>query len=388
MADEDISREDRQLPASERKLSKAREDGQVARSRDFGHIALLAMTFGTFAMMAGSMGRQAVELMQIGLNFRMNPHQSPELIFGELGAIIAKGGMIILPIGLVGLLAGIIAAVIPGGLAWSSKPVRPTWSKISPMSGIKRLLSRGHIIDSLKLTAIIGLLAVVGGLYLWINVDRFLNLMRMPLPSALTDAWDSVLPGAGAMLMLIALAAAIDMPMQWFRHRADLRMTREEARKEQKESEGDPHLKSRLRARQREISMARMIMAVPRADVVITNPTHYSVALVYQGDGSSAPRVVAKGADLIALRIREVAREHGVPLFEAPPLARALYAHVPLDQEIPGALYSAVAQVLAYIYALRQPVRRGAAPLRAPAVDDLSVPADLDPDNEPVGGTA
>ncbi len=381
MAEQAPSREDKQLPASERRLRQAREEGQVARSRDFGHIMLLALTFGTFAMLSGSLSRQATNLFKTGLRFDAGPHESPQAVLASTLELALDGFWLLLPTAAAGMLAAFIAAVVPGGLTMTGAPLVPKWNRVSPIAGLSRLFARGHLIDSLKLTVIIGLLALVGVLYVVSTFADFARLISLPLGPAMSDAWRIIVPGAAAMLLLIFVAAAIDVPMQWFRHRGDLRMTREEARKEHKESDGDPHQKARLRARQREISTARMMTAVPKADVVINNPTHYSVALVYQGDGMRAPRVVAKGADLVALRIREIAAHHGVPQFEAPPLARALFAHVKIDQEIPGSLYGAVAQILAYVYALRQTLPRGARPVRAPDVRDLQVPPELDPAN-------
>jgi flagellar biosynthetic protein FlhB len=194
--------------------------------------------------------------------------------------------------------------------------------------------------------------------------------------------------GAGLTTLLAVLAAValVDLPFQWFRHRAELRMTHQEAKQEAKESDGDPMLRSRIRQRQREIASRRMLAAVPAADVVVTNPTHYAVAIRYDETKGGAPRVVAKGVDLVAGRIREIARAAGVPLVEAPPLARALYAHVELDREIPVALYNAVAQVLAYVYQLRRWVPgRGTAPSMP---DEIEVPASLDPANADRGAAA
>lgn len=190
--------------------------------------------------------------------------------------------------------------------------------------------------------------------------------------------------GLVALVGVLAAVALVDVPFQWFRHRADLKMTHQEARQEAKESEGDPMLRGRMRARQREIAGRRMLVAVPTADVVITNPTHYAVAIRYDESAMGAPRVVAKGADLLAARIREIATQAGVPVLGAPPLARALYAHVEVDREIPAALYNAVAQVLAWVYQLRHATDpRARAPV-APAA--IEVPPGMDP--APGGETA
>src|SRR5690606_8397055 len=205
-----------------------------------------------------------------------------------------------------------------------------------------------------------------------------------PLEKSLGSSVSLMVTGVVMLIGVLALIALVDVPFQWYRHRVDLRMSYEEVRQETKETEGDPHVRGRIRARQREIASRRMLAAVPAADAVITNPTHYAVAIRYDERAGGAPRVVAKGADLLAGRIRELARASGVPLVDAPPLARALYAHVELDREIPAELYNAVAQVLAYVYQLRNWVPgRGRAP-RMP--DAFEVPASLDPANDARGG--
>ncbi len=209
------------------------------------------------------------------------------------------------------------------------------------------------------------------------NFEAFTHLIRLPLTTAMSQAPDLIVYGAGWLLLLLVLAAFIDVPMQFFRHRTELKMTLQEARQEQKETDGDPHQKSYRRQRQREIGSARMMARVPAADVIINNPTHYSVALSYKNGDSQAPIVLAKGTDHLALRIRAIATESGVPQIVAPPLARALFAHVPIDREIPAALYSAVAQVLAFVFNLSEAESAQAAV--EPAELRLEVPADLDP---------
>ena len=380
MSQKEASREDKRLPASERKLRNARSEGQVARSRDAGHALLLAATFGVFAILAARMGQQGVEILRAGLDFDAGFPTHPEAMMERLAELGWHGLMMCLPVAIAGLLAGVVAAAVPGGVLLTSKPLAPKWERISPLAGIKRQFSRNHMIDSAKLAAIVCLLTVVAAWFAWASLARFVNLVQVPLMAALQDAGNLIGAGSAALLVLLLVIGAIDGPYQWFRHRNDLKMTLQEAREELKETDGDPHLRARIRARQREIGSRRMMAQVPSADVVITNPTHYSVALRYQDGEMGAPRVVAKGTDQLALRIREVAREAGVPLFEAPPLARALHAHVPLDREIPGELYGAVAQVLAYVFQLREAARGRAASPRPPT--GLEVPAGLDPQAE------
>lgn len=375
MADQENSREDKKLPASEKRLREAREEGQVARSRDFGHAVLFGLTGLTMVLFAGYLGTNSVALVSRGLRFDRSLSFSSEALAAWLGELGALALSICLPIGVAGVIAAVVAAAVPGGFAWTGKTLGPKWSKISPLAGLKRIFSRDHLVDSIRLSLLVLGLATVAGAYVWWQGGAFAALLTMAPEHAVRLAPGLVIQGAGWLLLMLVLVATIDVPMQWFRHRTNLKMTLEQARKEHKETEGDPHIKAQRRQRQREMSNGRMMTRVPAADVVVTNPTHYAVALKYDEVAGGAPRVVAKGADHVAARIREIATESGVPMLEAPPLARALYAHVDIDAEIPATLYNAVAQVLAYVYQLRTAAGR-----RAPAAPtDLPVPAELDP---------
>lgn len=386
MADQETSREDKKLPASEKRLREAREEGQVARSRDFGHAVLFGLTGLTMVLFAGYLGSHSVDLVRRGLRFDRTISFSTEALAGWLGELGVLALSVSLPIGVAGIVAAIVAAVVPGGLAWTGKPLGPKWEKLSPLAGLKRIFSRDHLVDSIRLSLLVLGLTLVAGAYVWWEGTTFAALLAMAPEHAVRLAPGLVVQGAGWLLLMLVLVATVDVPMQWFRHRTNLKMTLEQARREHKETEGDPHVKAQRRQRQREISSGRMMALVPTADVVVTNPTHYAVALKYDEAAGGAPRVIAKGVDHVAARIREVAMEAGVPLLEAPPLARALHAHVELDAEIPAALYNAVAQVLAYVYQLR-----AAAGRRAPAAPtDLPVPPELDPQTgaTPEGGRA
>jgi len=375
MADQENSREDKKLPASEKRLREAREEGQVARSRDFGHAVLFGLTGLTMVLFAGYLGNNSLALVSRGLRFDRSLSFSTEALAGWLGELGGLALSICLPIGVAGIVAAVVAAAVPGGFAWTGKTLGPKWSKISPLAGLKRIFSRDHLVDSIRLSVLVIGLALVAGAYVWWQGGAFAALLAMAPEHAVRLAPGLVVQGAGWLLLLLVFVALVDVPMQWFRHRTNLKMTFEQARKEHKETEGDPHVKAQRRQRQREMSAGRMMTQVPMADVVVTNPTHYAVALKYDEAATGAPRVVAKGADHVAARIRELAAESGVPMLEAPPLARALYAHVDVDAEIPATLYNAVAQVLAYVYQLRAAVGQ-----RAPAAPtDLPVPAELDP---------
>jgi flagellar biosynthetic protein FlhB len=257
---------------------------------------------------------------------------------------------------------------------------------MSPLKGIKRLTSRNHLVDSTKLSLLVTVLTLIGGWYTVATFAEVANLVRLPLPKALSEGWQIIGVGAVALVALLVLVAMIDVPMQWFRHRTELKMTFQEARDENKETEGDPHLRARIRSRQREIGSVRMLTNVPSADVIVSNPTHYSVALRYDDARDAAPRVVAKGADNLALKIRELGNDAGVPQLEAPALARALYAHVRVNHEVPTVLYGAVAQVLAYVFQLRQTSAFAGGNLPEPPTN-LTVPAELDPANDVAAAT-
>lgn len=384
MADENTSREDKKLPASEQKIRKARAEGQVARSRDLGHAMLLMSTMGCLLAFSVPLGSMARELMVTGLRFDASAAFSTQAMIVRLADVGTQGFSIVAPLALVGALAAIAASAIPAGFLITGKPLVPKLNRISPLQGIKRIFSRHHLVDSIKLSLLIALLGAVAGAAVVFNFGIFVHMMRQAAWPALMNGWSVLLMGTAALMFILMVVALIDVPIQWFRNRSELKMTLQEARKEQKETDGDPHLRARIRSRQREIGNARMMSAVPSADIIISNPTHYAVALQYDESSGGAPTVVASGVDHMALKIRELAAAAGVPNIEVPPLARALWAHVPVGQEIPAALYTAVAQVLAYLYRLKQAQRGLEQWPDIPA--DLPVPPELDPGVDGVNG--
>lgn len=371
MADNDASREDRQLPASERRLQRAREEGRVARSRDFGHFAVLGTALLVAALAGPVLGREAVTMVRSALRFGPVIDLTPDAtghLFARLGgdALVAFG-----PLMLALSMAAILASLVPGGLVLSSKPLSIDASRLSPLNGLRRIFSARGAFGLARLIVVALALAGIGSWFVARSLPEFAQLAVQPLGRGAADGAGLMAAGLVALVGVLALVAMADIPFQWFRHRAELKMSFRELKQESKESDGDPLLRARLRGRQREIASRRMLAAVPAADVVITNPTHFAVAIRYDETEMGAPRVVAKGADLMAARIRELALGAGVPTIEAPPLARALYAHVPVDAEIPAALYSAVAQVLAYVYRLRAWVPGRGEPPRPPEVLEL-----------------
>lgn len=372
MSDSEASREDRQLPASERRLQRAREEGQVARSRDLVHLAVLAGFLG-MVLMAGSVGlRHVVEFLANGLTFDRVAVTDPARMLSHVGQLSMEGLKlgVVLPIALA--ILAVAASLAVGGWNLTLSVLTPNFSRLNPVSGLGRLFAGRHLLNHARVALVA---ATLVGLAIW-HVARgaggIAGLDRMPLEAALAIAMRWPLDGLLLLFWAVALFAAVDIPLQLFSHRSELRMTLEEVKQENKESEGDPYLKGERRRRQRTMSRSRMLKAVPSADVVVVNPTHYAVALRYDEKSMQAPRIVALGVDHIALKIREVAGAAMVPVLDAPPLARALYRHGRLDGEIPVALYTAVAQLLAYVAHLRNGMRPTSLP-------QLEIPAGMDP---------
>jgi flagellar biosynthetic protein FlhB len=273
--------------------------------------------------------------------------------------------------------AALLAGVASGGWNWTFKPLTPNFGKLNPVAGVGRMFSKQQLGEALKASLLALVLGSIGGLYLRAKAPAFLATLEVPLPAALAQAIGTLQGGLWLLLLALAVFALIDVPLQrkWLQDR--LKMSHQEVKEEFRQLEGNVEVKSKMRALMRDRVKRRMLAAVPGADLVVMNPTHYAVALKYDDASMAAPRVVAKGADLLALRIRDIAKEARVPVLEAPPLARALYAHAEIDREVPAALFGAVAQVLAYVYQLRAAMAgRGAMPADLPA---LPVPEELDP---------
>lgn len=375
----DQGAQDRNLPASERKLKKAREDGQVPRSRDLGHFAAVAAGIALLAAMAPTATGWMTRLLQSGLRFdagTLNGTASMSERLAELGVQFAWA---MLPIGAVMVLAALASSLTVGGWNFTLKAIEPKFSKLNPLTGLPRMLSADRLVDTVRSCVLALVIGLVGAFYLSQNVFQFTSTLTLPLPTALAQAGNDVLYGLMFLLLALAVFALIDVPLQRFQHAKRLKMSHQEMKQEHKENEGNVEVKAKVKARMREMANRRMLAAVPKADLVVMNPTHYAVALKYEEGRGGAPRVVAKGADLMAMRIRDLAKDSKVPVLQAPVLARALYAHAELDREIPIALYTAVAQVLAYVYQLRAAMA-GDAP-EPGELPELPVPPELDPHN-------
>ncbi len=376
--------QDRSLPATQRKIEKARADGQVARSRDLGHFAVLGGGVALLVVFAPELTAWLVQLLAHGLRFDAAGLARPEAMGERLSAMALQMLGALLPIGALSALLALAAGLLCGGWNFTLKPLAPKFEKIDPLAGLKRVFSGHQLAEMLKACLLALILGGVGSFYLGQQWPHFAELLAMPLPAALATGGQQLQNGLLLLGAVLALFALIDVPLQRQLLLRRLRMNVEELKKEFKEIEGNTEVKSKMRLRMREMANRRMLAAVPRADLVVMNPSHYAVALRYDEASAGAPRVLAKGAELMALRIRDAAREAGVPVLQAPPLARALYAHCEVDQEIPARLFSAVAQVLAWVYQLRAAVAAGRT-LATPAPMP-EVPADLDPLHAPKPG--
>lgn len=369
--------QDKQLPATQRKIDKARREGQVARSRDLSHFGALGLGVATMGAFAPELAGWLQQLLGHGLRFDAAALASPQGMLEHLAAQALQMLLVLLPLGAGLTLLALAAGVLAGGWNFSWQALEPKFEKLNPLAGFTRLFSMDSLVQTLKACLLALVLGVAGATWLVLHWDDFVALSLRALPQALAGSGALVQGGLLLIGGVLGLFALVDVPLQRQMLLRRLRMSITELKKELRDTDGSPELKGRMRQRMREISGRRMLAAVPTADLVVMNPTHFAVALAYDAEAGGAPRVVAKGADLLALKIKEVAEAAGVPVLQAPPLARALFAHCELEQEIPARLFGAVAQVLAWVYALRDAVAAGrAADVPPPQVE---VPPDLDP---------
>jgi flagellar biosynthetic protein FlhB len=369
--------QDRNLPASDRKISRAREDGQVPRSRDLGHMLAMAVGIGLLVAIAPMLMDWLQQLLKTALRFDARVLEQPGIMLDRVQDLALRMLVVVIPMGVLMALVGVAGALLVGGWNFSLKAIEPKFDKFNPITGFGRLFSGSQLIQTLKACGLAVLLGGVALLYLVQQWGTFSGLIEVALPAAISSLGSTLLGGMLLMLLVLTLFAAVDAPLQKFLYLKQLRMSVQEMKQEFKEQEGSPEVKGKLKARMREMSRRRMLAAVPTADLVVMNPTHYAVALKYDEHSMGAPRVVAKGADLVAMTIRDTATKAKVPVLQAPVLARALYAHAKLDKEIPAALFAAVAQVLAYVYQLRAALA-GKAPMPG-ELPALKVPPELDP---------
>jgi flagellar biosynthetic protein FlhB len=366
MANDDNERTERPTP---KRLEEARKKGQVPRSTELNTAAVVLIAGGGLHFLGRGLGSGLYELMRGGLSLTREQALDESRAISMFAASALHAILACAPILGLTLVAALLAPLAIGGWNLSFGVLAPDFSRLSPAAGFGRVFSMRGGVELAKAFAKFGLVALVAIVFLWMKTGELLGLGAEPTAAAIghaiTLSGQALLALAGALVLI----AAIDVPWQLFSHMKQLRMTRQEIRDEMRESDGNPEIKGKIRQMQQAIAKRRMMQEVPKADVVVTNPTHFAVALRYDEKRMRAPSVVAKGADAVAARIREIATENNVPIFEAPPLARALFRNVDLNGEVPANLYVAVAQVLTYVYQLRAARSAGAVPPAPPTID-------------------
>ncbi len=352
--------------ATPKRLEEARKKGQVPRSVELSTAAVCIAAAAAIYTLGRMASGQFADFMKDSLSIAPQTAMSTEALWPQLMQAGARSLWIILPILGATFLAALAAPLAIGGWNFSGKALAPQFSRMNPINGFGRMFSARALIELVKGLSKVLVVGVIGIVMLKALTPQLMGLSSEPVTNAIGHS--ASLASYALLILCIGLAiiAAIDVPYQLWNYAKELRMTREEVREEYKESEGSPETRGRIREAQRALARGRMMAEVPKADVVVTNPTHYAVALRYDEKKNRAPIVVAKGVELVALRIREIATEHGVPVVEAPPLARALHKSVELNREVPAALYITVAQVLTYVYQLRNARERGTTPPPAP----------------------
>jgi flagellar biosynthesis protein FlhB len=371
---------ERTEPASEKRLRQAREDGDIPRSREVATFTVLMTAGASLWMLGGGVVNKLSSVLERGLSLDReqvyNPHVLIERILADVGGVL----LACLPLAGAVMLMMLASPMLIGGWNFSAKAFTPNFGKLNPMRGLGNMVSTNALVELLKAVAKTLLVGAVAWFVVMSQKDAVIGLVVEPfgtaaphLGSLLAKAFLTIVGALGAI-------AILDGPYQMWHYADKLKMTRQEVIQESKESDGNPQIKGKIRQMQREMAQKRMMSNVPTADVVVTNPTHFAVALKYADGQRGAPRVVAKGTDEVAAKIREIAKENKVAMLEAPALARALYKHTDIDDEIPEALYSAVAEVLAYVYQLRA-YSKGTLDQYPDRPKKLPVPPEMDPFN-------
>lgn len=374
MSSED--QEDRTEQPSEKRLREARERGQVPRSRELANVAVLGCAVLALKASGGQLGAASRDWMRGALSFDRAMLDAPDRLLPHFAGLLGGLMLPMLPLLAAALVACFAAPVAMGGLRFASKALAPDFKRLNPMAGLKRMYGGESVAELLRSVLRVLLIGGIGAFVVHRAFSVLLAMPQAPLEVAVARGVDLASTALLAMVGALGVLAAIDVPWQHYRHLSRLKMTKQELRDEVKEAEGNPEIKARVRHVARQMSQRRMMEAVPGADVVVVNPTHYAVAMKY-ASGMNAPTVVAKGVDELALNIRALAGKHRIPIVDAPPLARALYRTAQVDQEIPVKLYAAVAQVLSYVYQLKAWVP-GRGPM--PALAGIEVGADGAPD--------
>jgi flagellar biosynthetic protein FlhB len=378
MAESESGADKTEDPTDKRKKD-SREKGEIARSKELNTLAVMVAGCGALLAFGGHLAQSLLELM------RSNFTLSREVLLDEryMGIFLLQSGKVAIlatqPILVTMLLAALIGPVALGGWLFAASSMAPKFSRMNPAAGLKRMFSMHALTELLKALAKFAIILIVAIMVLAKDRADLLAIANEPLEMAIIHSVQLVGWSALWMSCGLALIAAVDVPFQLYSSKQKLMMTKQEVKDEHKDAEGRPEVKGRVRQLQREMSQRRMMTAIPEADVIITNPTHYAVALKYDPEKGNAPVLLAKGSDFIALKIREIGNEHRIQVLESPALARSIFYSTDIEQQIPAGLYLAVAQVLAYVYQIRQyQAGRGKRP---DPLKDLPIPPDLQRDS-------
>lgn len=376
MADDKDSSAEKSQEPTQKRLDSAREDGNIARSKELNTTAILLG--GTAAVIAfgGILASGLARIMEYNFTLDRAAYFDTAAMLEQLGDSVMTGFTSLLPVFAVLLLLAFLAPIALGGWNFSLKSIAPKASRMSPLAGIGRMFGPNAIIELFKAIAKVGVVASLALLILYLNTGAILSIQHESVLPAMSEAvgligW-SVLWMSCAMILI----SMVDIPIQIFQHAQKLKMTMQQVKDEMKDTEGRPEVKQRIRQLQYQMSQNRMMGDVPEADVIITNPEHYAVALRYDQSKEDAPIMLAKGADFVAQKIREIAQEHDIPIVSSPALARAIFFNTKVGEEIPGGLYIAVAQVLAYLHQLKQ-FAKGRVKKRPVLRSDVAIPDEL-----------
>ncbi len=372
MAEENQDGQEKTEQPSPKRLDDAKKKGQIARSKELNTMAITLIGGIALVSMSNHLGSGLWDLMANNFTIPRQDMYDPTVMITRLARAIEDGLFMLFPFFLVVVVLAVLSSVALGGVAISGESMTPKLSKLNPLKGMKRVFSLKGLLELLKALAKFLLVGSATGLMLWTSMDSFLGLSQMELGKAVSEMGSLI---GGAFILIastLIVIAMIDVPFQLWEHKRQLKMTRQEVREEMKDTEGRPEVKGRIRNLQREIAQRRMMEEIPKADVIVTNPTHYAIALRYDQENMLAPEVVAKGSGVVAANIRRVGLEHQVPMIESPMLARAIYFNTELGAAIPAGLYLAVAKLLAYVFQLR--IYRTDGGLKPEMPTDLSIP--------------
>lgn len=374
MADDDSSQEKTEEPTPKR-LQKAKEDGQVPRSRELTTTAVILS--GSLALMffGEMLANKILDIMRYNFSLEREVVFDNTKMLAHLGVSFYEGLFALIPIFAILLIASIVGPCALGGWLFSTKSLAPKLNRISPMSGLKRMFSMKSIVELVKAIGKVGIVIAVAYVLLTLTKNRLLGLSGESVEQAIVHSVELSVLAAVILSASTIIIAALDIPWQMYDHNKKLKMSMQDIKDELKDSEGKPEVKGKIRQLQMEMTQKRMMANVPEADVVITNPTHYSIALKYDPETMDTPILLAKGVDHMAMKIREIARAHEIEFVEAPALARAIYHTTEMDEPIPEGLYVAVAQVLAYVFQLRE--FRGGRGDRPVAPRNFNLPPDM-----------